>query len=76
MWIHVSRAQYKATPIAHLQALHDPSQPLDTLGPDDLDRALSRIADEVAQAFKSGIPLLPAGTAGSQSAVPEDAKGD
>lgn len=76
MWIHVSRAQYKAAPIAHLQALHDPSQPLDTLGPDDLDRALSRIADEVAQAFKSGIPLVAAGTAGSQSAVPENAKGD
>jgi hypothetical protein len=50
-WILLSEATYQSTPVAKLQAAHNLDQPLDTLETHDQERALSEIADNIAEAF-------------------------
>ncbi|HUK70719.1 MAG TPA: patatin-like phospholipase family protein [Streptosporangiaceae bacterium] len=70
-WVLLSDATYQAAPVAKLQAAHDVRQPLDTLETDALERALSEIANNIAEAFRTGAPAVRAGMGGSH---PLDAK--
>jgi predicted acylesterase/phospholipase RssA len=64
-WVLLSEATYQSTPVANLQAAHDPGQPLDALETDALERALSEIANKIAKAFRTGAPSARAGIRGS-----------
>lgn len=48
IWFTVSAAGWEVTPLAQLQAAHDPRQPLDTLSPADAQGALVDIARKIA----------------------------
>lgn len=50
-WALLSKATYQSTPVAKLQAAHDPDHPLDTLKVPDRESVLSKIADNIAEAF-------------------------
>ena len=50
-WVLLSEATYQSTPVAKLQAAHNLEHPLDTLEAHDRERALSKIADNIAEAF-------------------------
>lgn len=50
-WALLSKATYQSTPVAKLQAAHNPDRPLDTLETHDQESALSEIGDSIAEAF-------------------------
>jgi hypothetical protein len=51
VWAHVRDATYQTTPIAGIQAAHDPARPLESLDREGLDAALEAIADAVTRGF-------------------------
>ena len=51
-WIAISDSLYKSTEIAHYQAANDPSKPLDTLAPPQVNQALVRISEKILEAAK------------------------
>ena len=52
LWIAISASLYKSTEIAHYQAANDPSKPLDTLTPAQINQALVRISEKILEAAK------------------------
>jgi predicted acylesterase/phospholipase RssA len=50
-WVHARDATFQTTPIAPLQAAHDPSRPLESLDQAERHAALATIAQRVAGAF-------------------------
>lgn len=53
LWIAVSASMYKETEIAAYQAVSDPSHPLDSLKPADLNKELVRIGEIIKKAATS-----------------------
>lgn len=50
LWVPVTASLYEETEIADYHAAHEPSKPLDSLSPSDLNRALVDIARKVQAA--------------------------
>jgi hypothetical protein len=47
LWIAVSPSMYKETEIAKYQAINNPSEPLDSLTPAQLNKELLQIAEKI-----------------------------
>jgi hypothetical protein len=54
LWIAVSASLYSETPIAELQAVNDPSRPLDTLSSSERSRVMVEICRQVQNAIRDG----------------------
>ncbi len=54
LWIAVSSATVKASPLAGLQAVNDPAKPLDSMRKPQRDKAMVKIADTIADAVTLG----------------------
>ncbi|MBD2104698.1 toll/interleukin-1 receptor domain-containing protein [Leptolyngbya sp. FACHB-261] len=50
LWVAVSASMYKKTALNSYQAVNDPSKPLDSLSPPDLNRELVKICEEIEAA--------------------------
>src|SRR4029077_5372986 len=57
LWVPVSPCLYKHTPLAEIQAAHDPSRPLSTLSESERDVALVAICQKILDA--SGMEIHP-----------------
>ena len=51
LWIPVEPSAYKTTPLAQIQALHDPSKPLSTISRPEQEAALVEISRRIAAAM-------------------------
>jgi len=51
LWIAVSDSLYKSTEIAHYQAANDPTKPLDTLTPAQINQTLVQICEKIRDAI-------------------------
>lgn len=54
LWVAVSDSLYTETKIAEYQPAHDPEEPLDTLSPPELNRALVDICKKLKKAYAEG----------------------
>lgn len=52
IWVAISASLYAETELTNYQASHDPSKPLDTLRPPELNRELVRICALIKEAFE------------------------
>jgi hypothetical protein len=50
IWIPITYCLYDETEIGEYQAVYNPKQPLDTLNPADLNKALVKICKEIKTA--------------------------
>jgi hypothetical protein len=57
IWIAVSASAYKETEIERYQAANDPSKPLDSLTPSELNKELVRICEQIKEIVSFTYPL-------------------
>jgi hypothetical protein len=54
LWVPVHFSLFAETPVGELQAVSDPTKPLASLPPAELDETLVRIAQRIAEAAGRG----------------------